>query len=457
MSKEVKDEIKDEVKEETKEEISEEVKEDKVEDKKKSVEENVADNKKNIDENKKSIDANRELINSNNELIKTNRKLIYVMYGIMIAIWIGSVITTIYFMTKYNHINKVVNDRGKGTIESNIIVGEDAGGNAGLAYASTEESLPIDPEGSKADAIAGKDQSSADANKYMIHFTVGGYRFYVPNEYECMAVENVGVIIYKADSFQMKIVVKGRPYDEVVNDEASMKKAAEAAGAELTSEITDATVNNNKYTFFRCNINGDEHFVIYGSTPDGKSHTGGQIEIFDKKLSDEDLLNIFNSVAENAEVDESVVAAKDDKDPARLDTSSIEFGDTTVKYNVPAGLYYSDTITHDNNVVETFWDETTFVEVNLTDNTDYEGPKSYVEADGASTMGDDEEVLTEKVGDNKVYYYINSSKGSSGGNNQHIYAACSIGDDIFHVAYTVYESDEELTFDDVKEFFEFTN
>lgn len=419
-----------------------------------TIEESVKSNAENIKSNAENIKSNAENIKSNTENVKKNRKMIVAMMIFMAVLLVLLLASTISLFVKYKKINKVVNDRGKGSIETNIIVGEDDGLDAGKTLMSTEEETktpdvlnPVSEETDEEEKEAEAENASSADN--MIHFATGGYKFNVPTQFECMAIDNVGVIIYKADSFQMKIVVKGRPYDEVIKDQDSIKAAVEASNGVMTSDINSATVNNNKYTYFRCTIGKDNHFVIYGETPDGKTHTGGQIEIFDEKLSDEDLLSIYDSIAKTAEPLETEKEETAEA-PATKDDSAIIFGDVTVKYNVPSNLYYSDTINGDHFAREIYWNEIKLINVGLSDTENYKNAKDYIKS-----IAGEEETTKEKVGDNTVHFYIDAKEGSSGSMNQHIYAATDVEGLIFYVEYTVYESDVMPVFEDIKPFFEF--
>lgn len=397
----------------------------------------------------------RDKVSENQNNINENRSRIrgiYVVMGIMCAAIVGLLVAVIILVAKVKENDKEIQD-----IYSKTVLGE--------ALADAEKGTG-ETDVSKAPAVTDPNEITAPTlskDQYFINYVVNGRRFYVPLTYSCMYRDGVGVIITMNDIFQMKVTAGDTPYANLVADTSVLTGKVSDIGGKDISAVNTRLVNGRSYTYFRFNYEEESNFVAYGETSDGKCHTGGQIVVYNKDMTDEELLILFDSVASTEERTLEEDTSKEDlamqnaaiKVPFKED-NTISFAGITVEYNVPTNVMLSDSFAYDSYSCDIYQNEDTLASV-LVVNTKEEASASDYVISKITAVSDNEviEPLKEMVDGRDVYYYIENKKSSSGGQDQRMVAACVLSEKtIFTVEYNVYSGSESVTFDDVKDFFD---
>ena len=371
---------------------------------------------------------------------------------IIIALFMALIVTVIILSVKLNRRNS----------ELSNVYGKTQLGNA-LADAEEEvavEDMTEESVTAEEPQLPKKEAVNTAKNNCLISFNADGYTFYVPNEYECRYRTNTGIMIYMTDIFQMKVMAKGRPYDELVKNKQELIDTAEQAGGSECSKVSSMTVNGNEYTYFRFMYKDEPNIVIYGSTPDGKSHTGGQIIIFKDTLTDAELVKIFDSVVSGMEYTGKADTTEEELSELNASVSipiksksTIEYEDMSFTYHIPDDLYYSDTFTYEGYVTETYWNDNTLATVSIQGHEVYDNAKELL-AEKISVSENEIQLSEEKIDGRVVYYYIEDVDSSSGGSDQRILAAIDVDrTTIYMVDYDVYSVTDRVTFDDISDFF----
>jgi hypothetical protein len=210
-----------------------------------------------------------------------------------ISVMIFSIAAAVLFVIAVLAIVYIVLENDK---PDNMVVEQEAD-------ADTDTGIKVDFE---------TDELAKEINKQDLDMIIGGYQFTIPSDYDCMYVDDIGPVIYQPDVFQMRLVVKGRPYDEVCSDSESMVNAITEKGAVVLQEMQQIEINGNPYTYLKIDLEGDEMLVCYGDVPDHLTHLGGQIVIQSNSVSDEELLHMFASIAETAMVTDEPDTTQED-------------------------------------------------------------------------------------------------------------------------------------------------
>lgn len=289
---------------------------------------------------------------------------------------------------------------------------------------------------------------------------IDGYQFFVPSDYSCMYAEGVGPVVYMSDVFQLRIIVKGRPFDELIKSPDTLTSAATDAGATLLQDVTQVEINGNSYVYFKINLSGEDEIVCYADVPDHKTHLGGQIIVQSDAVSDEDLVQMFASIAETAAVtDEPNSTADDINDQFNAvfgtakETSSLTFEATTVNYKVAAG-YYSTSIFNDEvSATECFDGLNSDVMVCLY-KTEGENARYYAEVAALANEENGAE-LSEKTVDGKTVYCCSYSYVYNDVSYNYVEAFCDINPDVYYTVLLDSRGENALDFEMISDFFIF--
>lgn len=301
-----------------------------------------------------------------------------------------------------------------------------------------------------------------------IYIVVDGYEIFVPSAYYCFYNDQAGCIVEFDDVFQMIFKVKDMPYTEIVANRESLTDKSIAAGATVVQDVKEVKVDGKDYIYFSVDLNGEKIYLIYTQVGSTNSTIGTQFVAQSDKLTDEDILKVFASMATSAKktdkpnstLDDIVVQQAENMEPDGAKTeSTLEFGDDSVTYKVPEGFYSSACGTWEYFGYEYFFDENYDISVScyLRDTEDYENAQSYIQSKARweNTLGNDMKVQSATV-DGAVCYYIISSYTDTddGVHYQKIYAAYNNSEtSIYIVEVVATDLDYELTFDMFEEFF----
>lgn len=297
-------------------------------------------------------------------------------------------------------------------------------------------------------------------NTASVSIVIDGYEFLVPSDYSCMYMEDVGPVIYLSDVFQLRIIVKGRPFAELVESPDDLTDAATDAGASLLQEVTQTEIDGNSYLYFKMNLSGEDEIVCYADVPDHKTHLGGQIVVQSDAVSDEDLLHMFASIVATAQVtDKPNSTAEDIASQISVvfgtakSSSSLTLEGTVVQYKVAAG-YYSTAVFDDAfSATECFDGADTDVMVCLY-KTEGEDAEYYAKTT-ASVNEDKGAELWEETVDGKTVYCCGYSYVYNEVTYHYIEAFCDVNQDIYYTVVLDSTGDNTLDFEKIRDFFVF--
>lgn len=356
-----------------------------------------------------------------------------------ILIGILGIAVVVMFITAAFAIGYIIKSNGKSSQQSSNEVTE---GNIALVNDSSEEDS----------------NQSSDAGGTNI--VIDGYEFLVPSDYACMYAEDVGPVVYMSDVFQLRITVKGRPYDELIEDTDSLTSTAVDAGATLLQEVKQVEINGSPYAYFKINLAGEDELVCYADVPDHKTHLGGQIVVQSDSVSDEDLIHMFASIAETAQATDKPNSTAEDMGAGFSDVlgeakenSSLTFNGTTVNYKVAAGYYSTSAFEDEYSATECFDGEDSDVLVCLYE-AEGEDAQYYANVAVEANAENGAEIRTETV-DGKTVYYCNYSYVYNDVKYNYIEAFCDVNSEVYFTVQLDSTGDGELDFKKISEFFVF--
>lgn len=356
-----------------------------------------------------------------------------------ILIGILSIAVVVMFITAALAIGHIIKSSGKSSQQSSNKVTE---GDIESVKNSLEE-----------DSV-----SSSDAEG--VNIVIDGYEFLVPSDYACMYAEDVGPVVYMSDVFQLRITVKGRPYDELLEDTDSLTGTAVDAGATLLQEVEQIEINGNLYTYFKIRLAGEDEIVCYADVPDHKTHLGGQIVVQSDSVSDEDLIQMFASIAESAEVTDKPNSTAEDIS-ARFsavlgeakENSSLTLNGVTVNYKVAAGYYSTSAFEDEYSATECFDGADSDVLVCLYE-AEGEDAQHYANVAVGANEENGAEMRTEMV-DGKTVYYCTYSYVYNDEKYNYIEAFCDVNNDVYYTVQLDSIGDRGLDFNSIRDFFVF--
>lgn len=300
-----------------------------------------------------------------------------------------------------------------------------------------------------------------------IYFVSNGCKVLVPADYECLYKEDIGLIIYRDDVFQMKLAVKDGSYEEAAKNPDSLTEKTVAAGGEILEPVKETEVDGRKYLYFLMELTGDKCLVIYSQAPDSNKRIAGHIVIQSDTMTNEDLIHMFAGIAGSAvETDEPDTTLEDILNQEKAEKtgevkteSTLSIEKDTITYKVPTGYYSISTYGTGDYICETFATEGNGVEVecalNLKDGMGIGDAKAYVECwfDWLPDNVQKEEEIQSLERDGRTYYYYDVHYKFDEKDVRKILAACDIDDKTYYTVEVVsFEEDAELTMDSIQEF-----
>ncbi len=331
------------------------------------------------------------------------------------------------------------------------------GNNSQIAVTSTEKDDEF------GEALETESDDEFDTFSAEMKYVIGGYEFTVPGEYDMFYNEMIGPVVYMDDVFQMKTAVVETSYEEVMKDPASLTEKSVEAGGEILQDIKESEVNGKKYAYFRVDLSGEECFVVYTATPDNKKRIGAQIAIEKDGLSDEDMLQVFSTIAGSAVETNKADSTYDDID-AQLaertkseiygeakEESTLKFGGKEVTFRVPEGFYSEDAYEGSDYMTERFCTADPRMETQcyFYESEWFDGVKGYLEA---SITLDDTKIESMEI-EGKTIYYIIEKYMHDDSEVQRLYAGCDLGEKNFYVIDAlVIDEDIDLSMETIREF-----
>lgn len=335
---------------------------------------------------------------------------------------------------------------------------DDTEGTTAISSDLFSNEVTEDDENLENDSQAG--DSIVSNNTVGTNIVIDGYQFSVSSDYDCMYAEGVGPVVYMSDVFQLRITVKGRPYDELIEDPDSITSAAVDAGATLLQEVKQVEINGNPYVYFKIQLEGEDEIVCYADVPDHKTHLGGQIVVQSDSVSDDDLIQMFASIAETAEVtdkpnstDEDINAQSGAVLGEAKEASSLTFNGTTVNFKVAAGYCSTSVFEDEFSTTECFDGMDSDVIVCLYE-TGGEDAEYYANVAVETNEENGAEIMTETI-DGKTVYYCSYSYVYNDVKYNYLEAFCDINDDVYYAIQLDSIDDTNLNFNMISDFFVF--
>lgn len=322
-------------------------------------------------------------------------------------------------------------------------------------HSSEFEAIADDKDGLKKDENADEGAETK--------FVKSGYEFTVPGDYGLMYTDLTGTIVYMDDVFQMRMAIVDTSYEEVMKNPEDLTQGSVDAGATILQEVQEQELNGKKYAYYRADLDGGTLFVVYTAAPSGDKRLAGQIALEKEDVSDEDMLQMFSSIAGSAvetdqadsTMDDIVVqmAAKTQNEihGEQREESSMQFGGAAITHKVAEGFWFADSFEGLEYAAERYYAEDPYIDVTcyLFEIPWYEGVEGYIEE---SKHLDDTKTETVEIEGKKVYYIVEQYKNGEK-EYQDIYAGFDLGEQQFYVIHAyVSNEDMKLTIDTIREF-----
>ena len=296
-----------------------------------------------------------------------------------------------------------------------------------------------------------------------LHFVQSGYEFTVPGNYALTYTDVTGTVVYQDDVFQMRIGIVDDSYEEVMKNPEEFTKVTVDAGGTIVQDMKETEMDSKKYAYYRATLQNEELLVIYTVAPDEGRRIAGQIALLGENVSDEDMLQMFASVAGSAKATDQADSTKDDivvemaeKKPSSIEMewiaeSTMQFGRAEITHKVPEKFYMEDTYEGLEYMTERYYMPEPYISVtcSLYDIPWYTNVEGYIEE---NKHFDDTKIQTMKIDGKKVYYVVETIMNDDK-MLQQIYAGYDLGEQQFYVidAYVI-DEDMELTMDTIREF-----
>lgn len=333
------------------------------------------------------------------------------------------------------------------------------GSNSSQTVVETDDKK--ESEDSFGEEIEGDDEFDVFAAE--MKYVVGGYEFTVPGEYDMFYNEMIGPVVYMDDVFQMKTAVVETSYEEVMKDPASLTEKTIEAGGTILQDVKESELNGKKYAYFRMELAGDECFVVSTAAPDDSKRIAAQIAIEKDGVSDEDMLQVFSTIANSAvETDkpdstyEDVDAQLSERTKSEIygeakEESRLKFGGKEITFKIPEGFYSEDSYEGSEYMTERFCTADPRMEVQcyFYESEWFDGVQGYLQA---SILLDDTKIESMEIEGRTVYYIIEKSMDEDS-EVQRLYAGCDLGEKNFYVIDAmVIDEDIDLSMETIREF-----
>lgn len=300
-----------------------------------------------------------------------------------------------------------------------------------------------------------------------IYLVSNGCKVLVPKEYQCLNVAGIGLVVYKDDVFQMKLVVGDGSYEEDAKNPESLKEKAVDAGGKILEPVKETEVDGRKYLYFVMELSGDKVLVIYSQAADCDKKIAGQIVMESDTVTNEDMIQMFAGIAGGAvKTDEPDTTSEDIMQQERIanvgemkSESTLSFQNASVTVKVPAGYYSIMNDDADDYVSETFTTADYGVEVKCNlrtaDGLGINDAKTLVECwfDWLPNNVKKETEIQVFDAEGRTWYYYDVHYKLEETDRQNILVACDLGDKmIYSVEAQSSNESKELTMDSIMDF-----
>lgn len=345
---------------------------------------------------------------------------------------------------------------------------DDGTGNAGPFVIADDTDTQQPESENEEDDIFEEEVTEESLEAMELEMIIGGYRF-VSSGYNCLYADGIGPVLYMDDIFQMKIQVVDMSYEEALKDPAKLTEKTVAAGGTILQDVTEVELNGKKYAYFVMELYDQKNIVIHSQAPKADQRIAGQLVMQSDTVTNEDMLNVFDSVVSTAEITDRPDSTYDDimeqiyatNKGDRKSESSLTYEGKTVTYQVEEGFLSSD-----SSVDENYWAVESFVHEDIDwyldcylKETDEGCPnaEAYIQLNYDWLLGevkDKAEIKTMEVG-GYTFYYLDVHYEMDGSDYQELFVACDFGDGhIYSIEVSGTDVEEELSIDTVKKFME---
>ncbi len=336
-------------------------------------------------------------------------------------------------------------------------------GNAG-PFVVTEQETDSDR---KREQVFEKEIQPLDESGNGIYLVTNGCKVLIPKEYSCMYVEEIGLVVYLDDVFQMKLKAVDGSYSEAAKNPDSLTEKTIAAGGEMIEPVKETEVNGRKYLYFLMELSGDKCLVIHSQAADSDKRIAGQIVMESNTVTSEDMIYMFAGIAESlTETDEPDTTSENIMEQLRAantgkvkSESTLSKNKKSITFKVPAGYYSVSAYDAGDYVNELFATAGNDIEVDccfrMVDDMGIDGAKGFIESwfDWLpENVRKETEIQSMEIEENMYYYYDVHYK-LDGDDIQNIVLACDVGDDMFYTVEAESLNEEgELTIEAVQDF-----
>lgn len=315
------------------------------------------------------------------------------------------------------------------------------------------------------------DNGNDNSTGNQIYFVKDGFKFTVPADYSCLYSDGIGPVVYLEDVFQMKTGVADGSYSNALKNPENLTSKTVGIGGKILQDVKETKIDGRQYAYFIAEISGEKCMVAYTQSPDENKRIGGQLAMLSSAATEDDIIKAFAKIVSTAEITDEADSTKDDISE-QLAKASHNYGEqksestishkgTSVTFKVPEGFYSQGSEDTDSYGVENFsTSDYVTADCNLWDTESYQNASDYI-SNMASTAGswdekwsgNEVEVETETINGRTCYYYVSHYKYDDT-DYQRVYAACDIdGSHFYSVKLSALDSDKNVNFDTIKDFF----
>lgn len=327
-------------------------------------------------------------------------------------------------------------------------------------------------DGETGDIFLDEIQTDEESEGEGISIVIRGVQLKIPSDYSCFYDEDIGPVVYLDDVFQMKTVVNKGSYKDIMKDPDAITEKMVAAGGEILQDAKETEINGKKYLYFLADLYDEKCLLVHTQAGDTDKRLAGQLVMESDTLTEEDLLNVFASIAESAEATDASDSTMEDINRQEIEASQdwgkkkeqskLSYAGATATFQVPEGFYSQGEYTSDLYGQESFATKEYKVEAEcfLWNTADYENAETYVSAMleneaewGEKWSGKKIKLQTEEV-EGRTCYFIMTHYSYDGSDFQRIHAACEVDDSHFFVVeVSAIDYEKEISFDTIQEFF----
>ena len=288
-----------------------------------------------------------------------------------------------------------------------------------------------------------------------------GIKLLVPGNYWCFYEEDKGIIAYQNDVFTLLLGVREGSLADMMKNPEDLQQGAIDFGGELQSDVELVTLDGKEYAYFAFTKDGDRFVVAYTDAADSGKRIGTQIHVVDEDATDLEMVEYFAAIAETAKETDEEDTTEESLEQAKhisyigveKETSTLEFGGSSVTFQVAEGFYSAHADSDDYWAVEYFQEDgyDRSIDCYLMPNEDWGSAENYImfEADYSDgvTVQDSVEI------NGYTFYYIERDYMDEGDHIQRIEVATDVdGDMLYRISVWAMNAEQDVTIEDVMDF-----